>query len=50
MRAEIAFASSWTRGAAILAGRYRRGDCTGEEKARRISDRYDLQAYEVVYV
>jgi phosphatidylglycerophosphatase C len=33
----------------ILTGRYRHGDCTGSEKARRVRERYDLRAYEVVY-
>jgi HAD superfamily phosphoserine phosphatase-like hydrolase len=32
-----------------LTGRYRHGDCTGKEKARRVRERYDLRAYEVVY-
>jgi HAD superfamily hydrolase (TIGR01490 family) len=33
----------------ILTGRYRHGDCTGKEKARRVRERYDVRAYEVVY-
>jgi HAD superfamily hydrolase (TIGR01490 family) len=33
----------------ILTGRYRHGDCSGNEKARRVRERYDLRAYEVVY-
>jgi phosphatidylglycerophosphatase C len=33
----------------ILTGRYRDGDCTGKEKARRVRERYDLRVYEVVY-
>jgi phosphatidylglycerophosphatase C len=33
----------------MLTGRYRHGDCTGKEKARRVRERYDVRAYEVVY-
>lgn len=33
----------------VLTGRYRHGDCTGEEKARRVRERYDLARYDVVY-
>lgn len=32
-----------------LTGRYLHGDCTGPEKARRVRERYDLKAYEVIY-
>ncbi|MCX6124370.1 MAG: HAD-IB family hydrolase, partial [Proteobacteria bacterium] len=32
-----------------LTGRYRRGDCTGEEKLRRIREKYDIQKFPVVY-
>jgi phosphatidylglycerophosphatase C len=32
-----------------LTGRYRDGDCTGKEKARRVRERYDVRAYEIVY-
>jgi HAD superfamily hydrolase (TIGR01490 family) len=33
----------------ILTGGYRDGDCVGEEKAKRILEKYNLQDYEVVY-
>ena len=33
----------------VLTGRYRNGDCTGEEKARRVRERYDLARYGLVY-
>ena len=33
----------------VLTGRYREGDCTGSEKARRGRARHDLQRYAVVY-
>jgi HAD superfamily hydrolase (TIGR01490 family) len=33
----------------ILTGRYRHGDCTGQEKARRVRERYNVGAYKVVY-
>jgi phosphatidylglycerophosphatase C len=33
----------------VLTGRYRGGDCSGQEKPRRILERYDLQSYGVVY-
>jgi phosphoserine phosphatase len=32
-----------------LTGRYVNGDCTGEEKVRRIRARYDVDAYATVY-
>jgi phosphatidylglycerophosphatase C len=32
-----------------LTGRYRGGDCTGPEKARRVREQYDLARYETVY-
>jgi len=32
-----------------LTGRYRRGECTGMEKARRISSQFDLSRYSEVY-
>ncbi len=32
-----------------LTGKYRGGDCTGAEKARRVRERYDLRRYAVVY-
>ena len=32
-----------------LTGRYRDGDCSGQEKARRILERYDLSRYAVIY-
>jgi HAD superfamily hydrolase (TIGR01490 family) len=35
--------------AGTLTGRYAGGDCTGEEKARRVRARYDLERYPVVY-
>jgi phosphatidylglycerophosphatase C len=35
--------------AGTLTGRYRQGDCTGEEKARRIRDRYCLGDFPVIY-
>lgn len=33
----------------VLTGRYRRGDCTGAAKARRVVERYDLSRYSVVH-
>ncbi|MEO6598512.1 MAG: HAD family hydrolase [Polyangiaceae bacterium] len=33
----------------VLTGRYRRGDCTGKEKARRVVERYDMSSYPVVF-
>jgi phosphatidylglycerophosphatase C len=33
----------------ILTGRYLLGDCTGQEKSRRILARYDLRDYAMVY-
>jgi HAD superfamily hydrolase (TIGR01490 family) len=35
--------------AGTLTGRYRGGDCTGTEKARRVRERYALDRYPVVY-
>lgn len=32
-----------------LTGRYRDGDCTGKEKARRILEKYNIRDYPVVY-
>jgi phosphatidylglycerophosphatase C len=32
-----------------LTGKYVRGDCSGSEKRRRISERYDLARYQVIY-
>ncbi|HTV20085.1 MAG TPA: HAD family hydrolase [Polyangiaceae bacterium] len=32
-----------------LTGRYRGGDCTGREKARRVRERYELARYPVIY-
>jgi HAD superfamily hydrolase (TIGR01490 family) len=32
-----------------LTGRYRHGECTGMEKARRISSQFDLSRYSQVY-
>ena len=32
-----------------ITGRYLHGDCSGEEKARRIRERYDLQSYTGIY-
>lgn len=32
-----------------VTGPYRGGDCTGDEKAKRILARYDLRAYPVIY-
>jgi HAD superfamily hydrolase (TIGR01490 family) len=32
-----------------VTGRYRGGDCTGREKARRVRERYELARYPVVY-
>lgn len=32
-----------------LTGRYRGGDCTGPEKARRVRQRYELSRYPVIY-
>lgn len=33
----------------LLTGRYRDGDCSGQEKARRIRERYDLERFHTVY-
>jgi HAD superfamily hydrolase (TIGR01490 family) len=33
----------------ILTGRYVEGDCSGDEKARRVRKRYDLDRYRAVY-
>jgi HAD superfamily phosphoserine phosphatase-like hydrolase len=33
----------------ILTGKYRGGDCTGREKARRVAERYDLASYELIW-
>jgi phosphatidylglycerophosphatase C len=33
----------------ICTGWYRGGDCTGQEKARRIRERYDLRQYPLVF-
>ncbi len=57
-----AYLSSWCEGQGIellctelesskgvLTGRYRVGDCTGSEKARRVRERYDLKQYSVIY-
>ncbi|RNF83098.1 HAD-IB family hydrolase [Montanilutibacter psychrotolerans] len=33
----------------VLTGRYHLGDCTGEEKARRVRELYRLDSYPVVY-
>jgi HAD superfamily hydrolase (TIGR01490 family) len=33
----------------VLTGRYRDGDCSGPEKARRVRERYDLERFAVVY-
>jgi phosphatidylglycerophosphatase C len=33
----------------VLTGRYRGGDCSGSEKARRVRERYDLESFGVVY-
>jgi HAD superfamily hydrolase (TIGR01490 family) len=33
----------------VLTGRYRNGDCSGPEKAKRVRERYDLQRFGVVY-
>lgn len=33
----------------VLTGRYLGSDCTGDEKARRVRERYDLDRYPVVY-
>jgi HAD superfamily hydrolase (TIGR01490 family) len=33
----------------VVTGRYRNGDCTGHEKARRVRERYDVGAFPVVY-
>jgi HAD superfamily hydrolase (TIGR01490 family) len=33
----------------VLTGRYLGGDCTGEEKARRVLARYDLSRYREIY-
>ena len=32
-----------------LTGRYRRGDCSGKEKSRRILEKYKIRDYPVVY-
>jgi HAD superfamily hydrolase (TIGR01490 family) len=32
-----------------LTGRYRGGDCTGREKARRVRERYELARYPLIY-
>jgi HAD superfamily hydrolase (TIGR01490 family) len=32
----------------VLTGRYLNGDCTGEEKARRVRERYDLARYDLI--
>jgi HAD superfamily phosphoserine phosphatase-like hydrolase len=32
-----------------LTGRYRGGDCSGPEKARRVAERYDLARYALIY-
>lgn len=33
----------------LLTGHYRGGDCSGQEKARRVRKRYDLTRYETIY-
>ncbi|HEY6080188.1 MAG TPA: HAD-IB family phosphatase, partial [Polyangiaceae bacterium] len=33
----------------VLTGRYRDGDCTGQQKARRVRQRYDLREFETIY-
>jgi HAD superfamily hydrolase (TIGR01490 family) len=33
----------------ILTGRYRGGDCSGQEKVRRIREKYDLESYQDIY-
>ncbi|HYO93083.1 MAG TPA: HAD family hydrolase [Polyangiaceae bacterium] len=33
----------------VLTGRYRQGDCSGQEKARRIRRRYAMDSFAVVY-
>jgi phosphatidylglycerophosphatase C len=33
----------------VLTGRYRGGDCSGPEKARRVRQRYDLRSFEAIY-
>ncbi len=33
----------------VLTGRYRDGDCSGGEKARRIRQRYDLKSFGAIY-
>jgi len=33
----------------LLTGRYRDGDCSGHEKARRVRRRYDLNTFETIY-
>jgi phosphoserine phosphatase len=33
----------------VLTGRYLRGDCCGEEKMRRIRERYTLTDYATIY-
>ncbi|HET9956255.1 MAG TPA: HAD family hydrolase [Polyangiaceae bacterium] len=33
----------------VLTGRYRDGDCSGPEKARRVRQRYDLGSYGTIY-
>ena len=35
--------------AGTLTGRYAGGDCSGQEKARRVRERYDLARYPVIY-
>lgn len=33
----------------VLTGRYRDGDCSGQEKARRVRQRYDLREFGTIY-
>jgi len=33
----------------LLTGRYRDGDCSGQEKARRIRERFDLKRFDTIY-
>ena len=33
----------------VLSGRYAGGDCTGNEKARRVQERHDMKRYPIVY-
>lgn len=33
----------------VLTGRYRDGDCSGDEKARRVQQRYDLKSFGTIY-